>query len=170
MLKAGRWEIFLSPGHRLIHPDFPGKTTEVGGIKPFVMINPPGDSLEILVSKNYKFIKTIASMHPELEFLDIRTENAGDGIWRISLKLHNKGIFATSTKIGEENMWTRIMRISVEPSTGQSILSGHKVQKVERLDGNQSAEFSWLITGKGSVKISAGALNTGSVTSVVELR
>ena len=57
------------------HPDFPGKTTEVGGIKPFAMINPPADSLEHLISKNYKFIKAVASMHPELEFLDIKTEN-----------------------------------------------------------------------------------------------
>ena len=109
-------------------------------------------------------------MHPELEFLDIGTESAGDGIWRISLKLHNKGIFATSPKIGEDNMWTRIMRISVELSNGQTILSGQKIQKVERLEGNQSTEFSWLITGKGSVKITAGALNTGSVTSIIELR
>ena len=58
-------------------------------------------------------------MHPELELLDIETESAGENIWRISLKLHNKGIFATCPKIGEDNKWTRIMRISVEPSNGQ---------------------------------------------------
>jgi hypothetical protein len=152
------------------HPDFPGKITEVGGIKPFSMINPPPDSLEILINKNYRFIKLIASMHPELEFLDIATEPAGEGIYRITLKLHNKGIFATCPKAGEDNIWTRIMRISVEPSNGQTILSGQKIQKAERLEGNQSAEFTWLINGRGSVKISAGALNTGSVTSTIELR
>lgn len=152
------------------HPDFPGKSAEVGGIQPFAMLNPPPDSLKILISKNYKFIIAIAGMHPELEFLDIETENTGDGINRISLQIHNKGIFATLPKIGEENMWTRIMRISVEPLNGQEILSGRKIQQVERLAGNQSAEFSWLLKGKGAVKISAGALNTGSVTSTIELR
>jgi hypothetical protein len=152
------------------HPDFPGKTTEVGGLKPFSMINPPPDSLEILINKNYRFIKAVASMHPELEFLDIGTESAGEGIFRITLKLHNKGIFATSPKVGEDNIWTRIMRITVEPSNGQTILSGQKIQKAERLEGNQSAEFTWLIKGRGPVKISAGALNTGSVTSTIELR
>jgi hypothetical protein len=152
------------------HPDFPGKITEVGGIKPFVMTNPPADSLGSLIEKNFRFIKYMASLHPELEFLDIVTESAGDDIYRIILKLHNKGIFATCPKIGEENIWTRIMRISVEPSDGQTILSGQKIQKAERLEGNQSTEFSWLINGKGSVKITAGALNTGSVSSVIELR
>ncbi len=34
-------------------------------------------------------------MHPELEFLDMKTENAGDNIFRITLKVHNKGVFAT---------------------------------------------------------------------------
>jgi hypothetical protein len=152
------------------HPDFPGKPAEVGGIKPFAMTNPPADSLGTLIDKNYRFIKSVASMHPELEFLDIVTESTGDDIYRITLKLHNKGIFATCPKIGEENIWTRIMRISVKPSDGQTILSGQKIQKAERLEGNQSAEFSWLINGKGSVSITAGALNTGSVISVIELR
>jgi hypothetical protein len=162
-------DVFV-PWVQVDHPDFPGKITEVGGIKPFTMINPPADSLEILINKNYKFIRSVAAMHPELEFLDVRSENAGEGIYRISLKLHNKGIFATCAKIGEENIYTRIMRISAEPMNGQKILSGQKTQKVDRLDGNQSAEFTWLINGKGSVKITAGALNTGTVTSVIELR
>jgi hypothetical protein len=158
------------PWTQVNHPDFPGKATEVGGIKPFAMTNPPADSLGTLIDRNYNFIKSVASMHPELEFLDINTESAGDGIFRITLKIHNKGVFATCPKIGEENIWTRIMRISVEPADGQTILSGQKIQKAERLEGNQSAEFSWLINGKGPVKITAGALNTGTVTTVIELR
>jgi hypothetical protein len=167
--KNGIGDAFV-PWISVSHPDFPGKKAEVGGIKPFMMKNPPADSIGNLINKNYKFIKTAAFMHPELEFLDISTENAGEGIYRISLKLHNSGIFATCPKAGEENLWTRIMRISVEPSKEQSILSGRKIQSVGRLEGNQSIEFSWLITGKGSVKITAGALNTGSVTSTIELR
>ncbi len=162
-------DVFI-PWREIKHPDFPGKTAETGGIKPFVMINPPADSLSLLIARNYKFITEIAAMHPELEFLDLKSENAGENIFRISLKLHNKGIFATCAGIGENNIWTRIMRITVEPANGQTILSGKKVQQVERLEGNQSAEFSWLISGKGSLKITAGALNTGSVSAEVELR
>ncbi len=66
------------PWTTISHPDFPGKTAEIGGIKPFAIINPPADSLDLLINKNYKFIKTIASMHPELEFLDIESENTGE--------------------------------------------------------------------------------------------
>jgi hypothetical protein len=148
-------DVFV-PWTEINHPDFPGKKAEVGGIKPFKMINPPADTLGDLISRNYKFIIVIAAMHPELEFLDLKTENAGENVFRITLKVHNKGILATCTEAGDFNMWTRIMRITTEIAAGQSLLSGQKVQRIKRLEGDQSAEFSWLIMGKGSVKITAG--------------
>ena len=152
------------------HPDFPGKKTEIGGLKPFVMINPPADTLGELISKNYKFVTAVAAMHPELEFLNIKTENTGENIYRITLKVHNKGIFATCAEVGKNNSWTRIMRITLEVAGGQSFLSGQKVQEIERLAGDESSEFSWLINGKGSVKISAGALNTGIISTTITLK
>jgi hypothetical protein len=162
-------DVFV-PWTEIKHPDFPGKKTEAGGIKPFVTINPPAEKLVDLVSKNYKFIVAIAAMHPELDFLDVNVENKGDNIYRLSLKVHNKGIFATCTEAGEANMWTRIMRISLETTGSQKFLSGQKTQRIQRLEGDQSAEFSWLINGKGSIKITAGAVNTGIITTSVELK
>jgi hypothetical protein len=158
------------PWTPIVHPDFPGKTVEVGGIKPFAVINPPQDTIGDLISLHYKFITAISAMHPELEFLDIKIENAGENIFRLSLKVHNKGLFATNTEIGEPNIWTRIMRLSVEPSGGQTILSGLKVQRVQRLQGDESAEFNWLISGKGRVGINAGAANVGQVITSIELK
>jgi hypothetical protein len=158
------------PWTPIVHPDFPGKTVEVGGIKPFAVINPPQDTIGDLISLHYKFITAISAMHPELEFLDIKIEDAGENIFRLSLKVHNKGLFATNTEIGEPNIWTRIMRLSVEPSGGQTILSGLKVQRVQRLQGDESAEFNWLISGKGRVGINAGAANVGQVITSIELK
>ncbi len=168
--EENKMEDVYVPWTEIVHPDFPGKKTEVGGIKPFAMINPPAEKLEELISKNYKFIVAIASMHPEIEFLDTEIENKGDNVFRISLKVHNKGIFATCAEAGENNMWTRLMRISFEIADGQKFLSGQKVQKIQRLEGDASAEFSWLIIGKGPVKITAGAINTGTINTTLELK
>ena len=152
------------------HPDFPGKTVEVGGLKPFALINPPADSLPGLIESHYEFITEVAAMHPELEFLDVKTENAGENIFRISLLVHNKGLFATCAEIGDQIIWTRIMRINLEPSKGQTILSGSKVQRIRRLLGDESAEFSWLISGKGTVRISAGSDAVGTISLPVGLK
>ena len=162
-------DVFV-PWNEIKHPDFPGKKTEVGGIKPFAMIDAPADTLDDLISGNFRFITSVASMHPELEFLDILTENAGNNIFRISLKVHNKGVFATCAEIGRNNIWTRVMRIKLESQESQNLLSGLKVQKIDALDGDQSAEFNWLINGRGSVSITAGALNTGIVTTTIDLK
>jgi hypothetical protein len=162
-------DIFV-PWTGIVHPDFPEKTVEVGGIKPFSMINPPADTLGDLIDSHYRFITAVASMHPELEFLDIKVEDAGEDIFRLSLKVHNKGIFATCTEAGESNIWTRIMRIAAEPSKSQTILSGLKIQRVNRLEGNASAEFTWLISGRGSLRVTAGSVNTGQISTTIELK
>jgi len=158
------------PWTEIKHPGFPGKKVEVGGIKPFVTINPPEDRLQDLIEKNSRFIVEMAAMHPELQFLDMKVENQGENIFRISLKVHNKGIFATCAAAGERNVFTRLMRISVETNGKQKFLSGQKVQTIKRLEGGESAEYSWLIMGKGTVKITAGAVNTGIITTTAELK
>jgi len=154
----------------IVHTDFPGKTVEVGGVRPFSLINPPPDTIGELISSHYRFITAVAAMHPELEFADTRTEDAGGNIFRLTLKVHNKGVFATNTEIGDPNIWTRVMRLTLEPANGQTILSGLRVQRIRRLQGDESAEFSWLISGKGRAVVSAGAANTGMVTTSVELK
>jgi hypothetical protein len=109
-------------------------------------------------------------MHPELEFIDTKVENVGEGIYRISLKVHNKGIFATVAEVGNANNWTRLMRISLETVKGQTFLSGQKVQRIQRLEGDKSAEYSWLISGKGNIKVTAGAINVGTILTSFELK
>ena len=158
------------PWTEIKHPDFPGKKTEVGGIKPFVTINPPADTINDIIESHYRFIKAIAVMHPELEFLDTVVDDRGENIYRLTLKVHNKGIFATCAEAGASNIWTRLMRLSLETSKGQKVLSGKPVQNISRLEGDSSAEFSWLIMGKGAVKITAGAANTGTISTTMELK
>ena len=157
------------PWTEVLHPDFPDKKVEVGGIRPFVMNNPPADKLSDLVAKNYLFIIRMAEMHPELEITDVKIENAGENVFRLTLKVLNKGTFATCTQLGDRNMWTRIMRLSLETESGQNILSGRKVQRIQRLEGGQADEFSWLVMGKGTIKLTAGAINTGLITTSIRL-
>jgi len=162
-------EVFV-PWTEIKHPDFPGKKVEVGGIKPFALYNPPADTLAAVVSANGMFIRKLAEMHPELEYLDQKIESAGDNIYRLTLKVHNKGIFATMAEVGLSNQWTRLMRITVEPGKGQTLISGQKIQRIPRLDGGGSTEFSWLISGKGTVSVTAGAVNTGIIKTTAELK
>lgn len=158
------------PWTEIKHPDFPGKKTEVGGIKPFVMINPPADTLSEMISSHYRFITEVAALHPELEFLDTMVENTGGDLYRITLKVHNKGIFATTADIGVINQWTKIMQIVIDPAKNQTLLSGQKRQRIQRLESGDTAEFSWLVQGKGNIRVSAGAIHVGTIKTNLELK
>jgi len=162
-------DVFL-PWTEIKHPGFPGKKAEIGGLKPYVTTTPPADTLPQLVAANYKFITAVAALHPELEFIDSIVENEGENIFRLTLKVHNKGIFASCAESGNNNLWTRIMRITLEPASDQTLLSGQKVQRITRLEGDGTAEYSWLIRGKGNLKVIAGALNTGTINATFELK
>lgn len=162
-------DVFV-PWTTINHPDFPGKKVEVGGIKPFAEIVPPATWIDSLVNTNSKFIETVASLHPELEFVDIKTEAKGDNVYRVSLKIHNKGVFATTSEAGDMNQFTRRMRLTLEPAAKQKFLSGQKVQQVQRIEGGKALEFSWLIMGQGTVKITAGAVNTGFISTSADLK
>ncbi len=168
--EENKMENVFVPWTEIKHPDFPGKKVEAGGIRPFVSINPPEDRLQELIEKNSRFIIEMAGMHPELDFLDLKIEDQGENIFRLTLRVHNKGIFATCAAAGERNLYTRLMGISLETSDNQRFLSGQKVQRIGRLEGGESAEFSWLILGRGEVRITAGAVNTGIISTTAILK
>lgn len=162
-------DVFI-PWKEISHPGFPGKNSEIGGIRPFVMVNPPNDSVEVIIQRNIDFITTMAGMHPELFFSDLSTEKAGDDIYRIKVKVTNKGVFPTMAEVGLNNTFTRLMNISLVTTKGQEIISGRKSQRMNRLSGGESSEFSWLIRGRGQVKITAGAVNTGIISTTADFR
>lgn len=143
------------------HPDFPGKTVEVGGMKPFAMYNPPENKLEEVVESNYQFLIDAAQLHPEPELLDLETEKLDKDLFRVTVKLRNKGILATTSQMGDQVKWMRKLKVELKSGSDFSLASGKKIIVADRLKGGESREFSWLIVGRGDFTISADAINCG---------
>ncbi len=146
---------------KIDHPDFPGKTVEVGGIRPFALYNPPENKLEEIIESNYQFLIDAASLHPEPELLDLKTEKLDKDLFRVTVTLHNKGVFATTSQMGEMVKWMRKMRVELKSGSEFSLSGGKKIIIDDRLRGDESREYRWLIRGKGEFTISAGAVNCG---------
>ncbi|HDZ41542.1 MAG TPA: peptidase M14 [Bacteroidetes bacterium] len=143
------------------HPDFPGKTVEVGGIKPFALYNPPEHLLGEVIESNYQFLVEAAKLRPELELLDLKTEKLEKNLHRITVSLHNKGIFATASQLGDQVKWVRKIKVEIKSDSDFRLLSGKKIEISERLKADESREYSWLINGSGDFTISAGAVICG---------
>ncbi len=162
-------EVFI-PWEKYDHPDFPGKQVEIGGISPFALTTPPAELLDDIIESNYTFIVDAAKMHPGLEFLDLETEKLDKNIFRITVMVHNTGVFSTSSKLGEAVKWVRNMRIELKSDNEFILLSGRASESFERLSGDETREVSWLVMGTGKYTITAGAVNSGSAGITFELK
>jgi Zinc carboxypeptidase len=147
---------------KINHPDFPGQSVEVGGIDPFVLINPPVKLLPDLVKKNTQFLVKLAALQPEVDLVNIKSEKIGSGLTRITLDIVNKGAFASHTKLGERTYWVKRIKVKVSTTGSQTIISGKHIQLLNSLEGYSTQPMTWLIKGSGKVTIEAGSPTTGT--------
>lgn len=151
------------------HPDFPEQIVEVGGIDPFVLINPPYKMVDDIVTKHADFLIGLAKMAPKLELVNLKTEKIGDGLTRITMNLLNSGELPTYTGVGDRSYFLKKIVVKVNTEGSQSVVSGRKTQSIESIQGKDFKELTWLIQGKGKLTIEAGSPTTGSAAVNVTL-
>ena len=152
------------------HPDFPGMKVEVGGIAPFKMLNPPVSMIDEVADKHNEFIMQLASLHAELEMVNLTTESVGKDMTRITVDLYNGGTLPTHSQMGERSKWMQRIKVSMTLGNGQQLVSGRPIQMISSIDGDRSQQLTWLVKGKGSVSITAGAAHIGSSSATVNLK
>ena len=158
-----------TPWKAISHPDFPGQTVEVGGLDPFVLINPPYKMVEGIVSKHTDFLVALAGMAPKLDLVNIKTEKVADGLTRVTLKVMNTGDLPTYTRVGDRSYFLKKILVKLNLNANQTIVSGRKTQTIESIQGKENKELTWLIKGNGKVTIDAGSLTTGNKSIEVTL-
>ena len=147
---------------KIDHPDFPNQTVEVGGLDPFVLINPPFNLVDSLRLKHTNFIIKLAALQPEIDVVDVRKESLGNNLSRITATIINKGAISSHTKLGERNYWVKRVNVRLETPGNQAIISGKKNQLLAALEGYGSVTLSWLVRGRGKVTLTAGSPTTGT--------
>jgi hypothetical protein len=152
----------FTPWKAVAHPDFKGQVVEVGGIDPFVLINPPFKMVDDLVVKHTAFVLDLAKMAPGLALINAKTEKVSDGLTRVTLQLLNTGELPTYTSVGDRSYFLKKIVVKVNMNERQSVVSGRKSQTIERIPGKDFKELSWLIKGTGKISIDAGSPTTGN--------
>ena len=154
---------------KIQHPDFPGQNVEVGGIDPFVLINPPYKLVPDIIKTHTDFIVRLAAYQPALDIVNVQTEKAGGGLTRITVSVINRGALASHSKLGERSYWVKRINVKLNLAGGQSIISGKKIQLLNSLEGYSSKELTWLIKGSGKVVLEAGSPTTGNKKTEITL-
>ncbi len=147
---------------KIDHPDFPGQTVEVGGLDPFVLINPPYKMVAEITNKHTDFLFKLAALQPEIDIINVSTEKLGGGISRLKATIINKGALPSHSKMGERTYWVKRINVKLNLANNQSIISGKKIQLLNSMEGYSVKELSWLVKGAGNISIEAGSPTTGT--------
>lgn len=162
-------DVFV-PWTAVQHPDFPGKTVEVGGIKPFVKYNPPFAMIDGAAAEHNAYLVSLAKMLPSLEWVDIKQESLGNGLTRVTAKLRNKGQLPTHTEMGKRSRWLRKVRVDMMLNDKQSFIAGQGMTLIDAIEGNGFVEMSWVVRGAGKVNLKGGAAHTGFATAELTIK
>jgi hypothetical protein len=151
------------------HPDFPGQKVELGGIDPFVLVNPPFKLVPEITKKHTTFLIKFAALQPEIDVLNLKTEKVTGGLTRITATIANKGILPANSALGEKNYWLKRVNVKLETTNNQTVISGKKSQLINNLDGLGSQQLTWLVKGSGTITLEAGSPTTGTKRQEIKL-
>jgi hypothetical protein len=156
------------------HPDFPGQVVEIGGFKPFVLLNPPAKQLDPLAERHTDFVLQLARLMPELKISEARAELLGGGIQRVSVAVANLGYLSTASAMGQLSGEVYPLLLRLDAPKGSTYLKGSPRTELERIRGGDQIRCTWLIRPPGgkpaaaTIRVSAPA--AGSATTTIELK
>lgn len=152
------------------HPDFPNQKAEVGGFAPYVLNNPPTKYLEEATTKHKLFVEEFLAAMPKIETNVPVVEKVQNDLYRVTIKVVNKGLLPTYTEIGDKIRFVSRMKTEIVLAKNQSMVSGRKYYLRNTMQPGETEEYSWLISGNGKVTIQTGCATTGVKELIVELK
>ena len=151
------------------HPDFPGHKVEIGGIKPHVIYNPPYAMVNELVSQHTAFVHELTKAAPRLSIVSFKKEALDGNISRIVLEIKNEGLMPTINQVGERSYYLKFITTRLSLASGQSLIQGNRQVTKPVLKGGETTQFTWLIQGRGTLKVETGTPTAGYATAQITL-
>ena len=151
------------------HPDFPDNKVEVGGIKPFVLYNPPFSMVPELVLQHTAFVTEITQAAPRISIVSFNKETLDKNISRVTLMVKNDGVMPTINQIGERSIFLKYITTQLKLGSGQSLIQGNAKVTRPVLKGGDILELSWLIQGSGKLSVETGTPTAGYANAELTL-
>lgn len=169
-LQANRPDLVLA-WTPIEHPDFPGRTVELGGMAPFAAANPMQESMMAeAISAPLPLLFSLASRLPRLEVGAPRVEALGGNVFRVTVPMHNAGQLPTHAEAGRAVVAQRPLRVDVNLQNGQTLLSGRAITLVQDpIPGGATHELTYVIAGQGTIQVTAGSPSAGFARTSVRL-
>jgi len=160
------------PWKRIDHPDFPGKTVEVGGYAPFARSNPPEQLLEGLAQKHGEFLTALAQKFAEVRLRASKVKNLGESLYDITVQIENTGYLPTSLTQGNVTREVFPTRVEIKLDD-KSVVSGTKRVMLDKIEGSGGMkEVRWVVHAPNmqKVRLNVTSMLGGSFESDIDLK
>ena len=162
-------DVFLPWTVVINHPDFPDNKVEVGGIKPYLMYNPPYKMVNDLVKQHTSFVTSITKAAPRISIVSFKKETLDKNISRVTLVIKNNGVMPTINQIGERSQYLKYITTQLKLASGQKLMNGNLKTMRPVLKGGETVELVWLVQGSGKLSVETGTPTAGYATAEVTL-
>jgi zinc carboxypeptidase len=131
-----------------------GTKAEVGGLDPFIALNPPMAILKPALAAHTETVLDLASKLPRVEILSLDVTDLGGGIYRVKAVAGNRGYFATHTKQAARARARLPVRLTLQTGKGVEMVTGYPSAVSDRLEGTTGTlTGEWLVRAASGAKI-----------------
>ncbi|MBL8843619.1 MAG: hypothetical protein JNL90_19010 [Planctomycetes bacterium] len=157
------------PWSKVRHPTL--GEVEVGGFKPYVRSNPPLAEVGELARKHSDHLVALGGLFAQLRVADVKVENLGGDLFRVTATIVNDGWLPTVTSMGERNRRPRPARLDLDLG-GAKLLQGQARATWQRIEGYGRREVKWLLQAEAGteVQLRLWSEKAGDDERVVELK
>jgi hypothetical protein len=131
-----------------------GTRAEVGGLDPFVELNPPMAILKPALAAHTGTVLDLAGKLPRVEVLSLDVTDLGGGVYRVKAIAGNRGYLATHTKQAERARVHVPVRLTLQTGQGVDLVTGYNFATSERLDGTTGTlTGEWLVRARPGARV-----------------
>jgi hypothetical protein len=131
-----------------------GTKAEVGGLDPFVELNPPLAVLKPAAAAHTETVLDLAGKLARVEILSLDMKSVGGGIYRVKAVAGNRGYLPTHTKQAERARAHLPVRLALRTGEDVELVTGYPFAVAERLDGTTGTlTGEWLVRADPGAKI-----------------
>lgn len=158
---------------RVEHPDFKGKIVEIGGFKPYVLLNPPVAQLDALTDKHVKWLGDLAELMPKVSVSETKVEPLGGNVYRVNATVINTGYLPSMSEMGRITRQPLPLQLAIELPKDATIIQGTPRSQFEVLKGNGGKdEHSWLVQAPSAstARVKVWSASVGEHSVEIELK
>jgi hypothetical protein len=122
---------------------------EIGGFKPYAIINPPAGRIDALGRSHAEFAIYLTSLFPKIGVADLTAEPLGAGLYRIKAEVVNTGYLPTATAHGVTSRSVAPVMVQLDVAPDAIVSGDPKTNFIATLAGSGRRQaYQWIVRAK----------------------